>query len=62
MSIPFRIERWTARGVTAEERPTKREANILAERLRTDPNTEQTVVTFPNGKVRVCRSVKKATK
>ncbi len=58
MANDYRIERWTERGVTTFEEPTKRAANTKAASLRSDSGTIQTIVVFPNGKVRVCRNPK----
>lgn len=52
----YRIERWGPRGVNTEEALTKRQANVIAERMRGERDVAQTVVTFPNGTVRVCRN------
>lgn len=56
----FKIDMWLVgdRGVTSFTAATKREANTLAEKLRSDATCLQTVVTFPSGKVRICRNPK----
>lgn len=65
--MTYKIDVWrvSSRGVAAiatAEAPTKREANRIAESDRTDETVKQTVVTFPNGKVRICRNTRsKAT-
>lgn len=53
----YRVERWSARGVQVEEAETKREANFIAERMRSLRDTVQTTVVKPNGDVRACRNV-----
>lgn len=58
----YKIETWTARGVTTTEAPTKALANLVAARARGDGSTLQTVVIFPNGTVRVCRNPKATSK
>lgn len=54
----YKVEAWSERGVSTMEAPTKRQANLTAERLRGDGNIRQTVVIKPNGDVRVCRNTK----
>ena len=56
MTKLYRIEKWSHRGVTTEERPTKLEANTLAASYRADPGVSQTIVIRPNGLVRICRN------
>lgn len=57
--MTYRIDRWTDRGVSYAEASTKREANRIAQAMRSDRAVNQTVVVFPNGTARVCRNVVK---
>lgn len=63
----FKIDAWKVSGrgvaaITSYEATTKREANRIAESARADESVKQTVVTFPNGRVRICRNTRaKAT-
>lgn len=60
--MKYAVDQWTERGVRPFIANTKREANVLAEFLRQDRLTIQTVVTFPSGSVRVCPNPKRAQK
>ena len=59
---PYVIDQWTERGVKSDTRNTKREANLLAEHMRTDKTTLFTIITRPSGSVRICNNPKRAQK
>lgn len=54
--MTYKIEIWTNRGVISDTADTKREANRIAESARGSTTVEKTVITFPNGTVRICRN------